>query len=217
MELFMPLKKMTREVHEEAENTKWSKLLVSGKMTDEQYGQYLYNMQHIYETIENTLGAHDFWSKHPILIDIQRILPITQDRGQYKYKAGLEESTVKYGDYIRSLDVDQLLAHLYVRHFGDMYGGQIIAKHVPKPTHYETYAENAANDSAADSDGRESYWLSPAFTDPKSWTNCYHFENKTQMKEYLRNLLDITMADEAIFAFKNSINIFKDLEKRFDL
>jgi heme oxygenase len=45
------------------------------------------------------------------------------------------QSTVEYGKHIDTLvddeDNDALLAHLYVRHFGDAHGGQIIKRHVP--------------------------------------------------------------------------------------
>lgn len=210
---------MTREIHEEAENTKWSQLLVSGNILDEQYGQYLYNLLHIYESIENTLSTHGFWAQHPALSEIKRVIPITYDRGMFKSDVGIgfEKTTVQYGEYLRQLDVKALLAHLYVRHFGDMYGGQIIAKKVPLPTQYYAWQDMAANDTEADSDGRESYWLNPTFTDPRSWTNIYHFENKAEMKKYLRPMLDVTMADEAIYAFRNAINLFKDLENRFGL
>ncbi len=42
-------------------------------------------------------------------------------------------STERYIDHIMSIkdDPKKLLAHLYVRHFGDLSGGQMIAKRVP--------------------------------------------------------------------------------------
>ena len=36
-----------------------------------------------------------------------------------------------YEKHLLSLDKNGILAHLYVRHFGDMYGGQIIKKRNP--------------------------------------------------------------------------------------
>jgi heme oxygenase len=37
----------------------------------------------------------------------------------------------EYEKHIATLDRDGLLAHIYVRHFGDMHGGQIIKKFNP--------------------------------------------------------------------------------------
>ena len=47
----------------------------------------------------------------------------------------LSNVTSEYANHIENLmlneDVDGLIAHMYVRHFGDMYGGAMIAKRVP--------------------------------------------------------------------------------------
>ena len=50
-----------------------------------------------------------------------------------KCKTTLYPSTLKYINYItnRNLSEQQILAHLYVRHMGDLYGGQMIKKVVP--------------------------------------------------------------------------------------
>ncbi len=37
----------------------------------------------------------------------------------------------QYSYYVTTLTDESLLAHLYVRHFGDMYGGQMIKKRNP--------------------------------------------------------------------------------------
>jgi heme oxygenase len=45
------------------------------------------------------------------------------------------QSTIEYNHHIQTLmedgNNDALIAHLYVRHFGDAHGGQIIKKNVP--------------------------------------------------------------------------------------
>jgi len=38
---------------------------------------------------------------------------------------------IAYEKHVHNLDNDGLLAHVYVRHFGDMYGGQMIRKRNP--------------------------------------------------------------------------------------
>jgi heme oxygenase len=37
----------------------------------------------------------------------------------------------KYERHVITLDREGILAHIYVRHFGDMYGGQMIRKRNP--------------------------------------------------------------------------------------
>ena len=41
------------------------------------------------------------------------------------------QSVQEYEDYVDSLTTDQLLAHVYVRHMGDMFGGAMLKKVVP--------------------------------------------------------------------------------------
>ena len=85
-------------------------------------------------------------------------------------------STSEYPTYIESLDYEGLLAHMYVRHFGDMYGGSIIQKRVP-------------------GSGK-----------------MYDFEDKDNLKESLRSMLDDSMADEANRCFEFAIRLFEELE-----
>jgi len=44
----------------------------------------------------------------------------------------ITESTLKYINHILDItDAEKLMAHIYVRHMGDLYGGQMMAKLVP--------------------------------------------------------------------------------------
>jgi len=49
--------------------------------------------------------------------------------------ATISRTTAEYATHIENLqkaeDLDALTAHMYVRHFGDMYGGAMISKKVP--------------------------------------------------------------------------------------
>jgi hypothetical protein len=40
-------------------------------------------------------------------------------------------STIKYTEYLLTVKGHNILAHLYTRHFGDLYGGQILKTKVP--------------------------------------------------------------------------------------
>jgi len=219
MELFMSLKKLTDSIHKEAEQTKWSQLLVAGNINEHQYGQYLYNLLHIYSTLEtraNDLGIF----KNQDLKWIRRVLPLYLDLGWFKYETGYEESTLKYVEYINNLDRNGVLAHMYVRHFGDMYGGSIIAKklmNINDTTRAKNHLERIKEEQKRDPT------ISLPVHNGDEHVQHYVFKNndgkdmKKILKEQMRALLDITMADEAIMAFKFAIGLFHDLEKRFDL
>ena len=43
--------------------------------------------------------------------------------------------TQEYVDYVKTIDEQQCWAHIYVRHFGDMYGGNMISKRIPYGLH----------------------------------------------------------------------------------
>lgn len=125
------LKELTLEAHRNAERQQFAKIMLSGKITPELYHQYLYNQYHIYRTLEEKIDI-------PEIEDIKRHQLIFKDikelEKEYKIilTTPLCDATIYYMRYIQSLnDKSKLIAHLYVRHFGDMYGGQIIKKRVP--------------------------------------------------------------------------------------
>jgi heme oxygenase len=192
MELFMSLKKMTDSIHRKAEQTKWAQLLVSGNMSAEQYGLYLYNQSFIYSSLESRIS--DLNLLDPVYRKIFRTYPLSLDLFAYYNTPKVKfDSTDRYIDYVQHLDKDQAWAHLYVRHFGDMYGGQIIAKKAP----------------LKDAD------VNAGFTE--SSHAMYEFENKSETIRYVRSNLKDEMADEAILCFQFAIDLFQDLEEYFDL
>ena len=90
----------------------------------------------------------------------------------------------------------QVLAHIYVRHFGDMYGGQMISKAIPSPQNID--------------------WMGKT-PDPSSWSTMYNFENKKELITNIRENLSDDMADEAKTCFQFAINLFKELEEYYDV
>jgi heme oxygenase len=201
MELFMSLKKLTESAHRKAEQSKWAQLLISGDMTNRQYGQYLYNQLQAYSALETRANELKLFAKYPILKKVARANNIAADLGFFKYHTGLEASTLKYIDYTRSMNEEEVLAHIYVRHFGDMHGGQIIKSKLPEPN-LEAFPP--------DSDGNRS-------VDEEWWTNLYAFDDKYDVIKEIRTLLTLDMADEANICFEYAMDLFHDLEKHFDL
>lgn len=132
----MSLKDYTKDLHTEVEKTEFSKLLLSGKITTEQYATYLYQMLLVYNPIElgvKLLGVLDD------LPGIERTNLIYQDFIELAgkdYSNKWVQSAIDYNRYLVGLIGDKdrrhlIKAHFYVRHMGDLFGGQFIAKMVP--------------------------------------------------------------------------------------
>jgi heme oxygenase (biliverdin-producing, ferredoxin) len=132
----MSLKDLTHEAHKEAETKPFVKVLFSGKIDPKLYALYLKNQHPCYEILEVCSMMH------PGLLgnsdDARRAPAINADFEELWNTDTDGEPTIlpvvkRYIDYIMSIkdDPKKLLAHIYVRHFGDMAGGQQIAKRVP--------------------------------------------------------------------------------------
>jgi heme oxygenase len=133
----MSLKELTKQAHMDAERTEFAKLLMSGNISEKQYAMYLLQMIEIYIPIENFSAAGGYLKDLPGLSRVPGIFSDFRELG-FKPKRDLPvlKSTGEYRDYLVKLGSDEktrhrMLAHLYVRHMGDLYGGQMIKKKVP--------------------------------------------------------------------------------------
>jgi heme oxygenase len=130
----MSLKDLTWEHHKYAETRPFVKVLFSGKITPEAYATYLYNQHKCYDLLEAMAMMHGLMNDYPT---IRRAPAIHEDFVELwtdKDNLPTEVPSVKtYHAHLMSIkdDPKKLLAHLYVRHFGDLSGGQMIAKRVP--------------------------------------------------------------------------------------
>ena len=129
------LKALTKEHHDNAERTEFADMLLSGNIPPKLYQQYLAAQLANYSALESAVSV-------PIELEsIFRSTQIEDDlieiENMYDFEPVEEplKSVVEYQRHIDVLYEDEnntgLLAHLYVRHFGDAHGGQIIKKHVP--------------------------------------------------------------------------------------
>ena len=177
----MSLKEITKDLHHEAETTKFAKMLLSGKIDRKMYVNYLYNMLAIYDPIEwyaKRLGLFDKMQGLPRLRAIHEDFKEI-DNGGYLY---LTPSTVEYVSYLHNLGNDPekkhlIKAHLYCRHMGDLNGGQIIKKQV---SHISS-------------------------------GNFYEFEDADLLKIQIRQELTDELGPEARIAFEYAIKIMRDL------
>ena len=131
------LRDLVKEVHTEAENSPFAQLLMSGDISKEQYAHYLYQQEPMYLALEKRADELDLLKDIP---NIKRGLKITADFLNLEIADPFElfQSTKEYCTYVSKISQQQCWAHIYVRHFGDMYGGNMIRKLVPgSATMYE--------------------------------------------------------------------------------
>ena len=129
------LKELTRAHHDNAERTEFADLLLSGEISPKLYQEYLHAQLQNYKALEGAVSV-------PMELEpIFRSTAIEEDLQEIEALYDLEEveddlpSTREYVKHIHTLleegNNEGLLAHLYVRHFGDAHGGQIIKRNVP--------------------------------------------------------------------------------------
>lgn len=129
------LKELTWAHHQSAERRAFAKELISGNIDPALYHKFLCCQYLNYSTLEKytILPAH--------LNPIKRSGRIWQDIRELEQAYGFEPdgnyppSVSKYARHIILLagedNNEALLAHMYVRHFGELHGGQIIKSKVP--------------------------------------------------------------------------------------
>jgi heme oxygenase len=127
----MTLRELTHHKHIEAEQHEFSKILLSGEISKALYANFLFNNLICYAALENKI-QHILVDKN--LQGIERTNKMAFDLSQLSDNIvfGLLPSTQQYCEYINNLSDDKkLIAHMYVRHMGDMYGVQILKNLVP--------------------------------------------------------------------------------------
>jgi heme oxygenase len=130
------LKEHTDAKHREVESHIFVQMMMNGELSKEQHAMFLQQMYYVYRDIEyygEMIGLfHDMRS-------IKRTDFIKEDIIELGYKVltsdELFPSTQAYRKHILDLYYgkrgDQILAHIYVRHMGDLYGGKLIGRKVP--------------------------------------------------------------------------------------
>lgn len=132
----MSLREHTKDLHDLAEQTQFAQHLISGNIDKALYTNYLYQMALIYGPIELGNKNQGFLAHLP---GLERANAIYEDFVELAGKTHAYQwlpSTTKYYNYILALlsDADRvhlIKAHMYCRHLGDLYGGQIVASKVP--------------------------------------------------------------------------------------
>jgi len=130
------LREHTNAKHRAAEDTKFVQYMLHGAITADHYATYLQQFHAIYEAIEHHADISGMLHDLP---DIKRAGRMRLDIEELGYAVLPEQdllpSVQRWCQRVRDLytsgQQDQIFAHVYVRHMGDMYGGKVIAKRVP--------------------------------------------------------------------------------------
>jgi heme oxygenase len=140
------LRELTKEAHRSAERTSFMNRMLKKQITPEQYYVYLKNQLFMYTTLEyyaSEVGVFDDMPelmRSEALLDDVLMMEVDNDFADAPILASSHEY-VRYMQDIKD-DKDRLFAHVYVRHMGDLSGGQIIKKLVPGPTNLYEFGED---------------------------------------------------------------------------
>ena len=137
--IMLDIKELTLEQHKNAERQEFVKILMSGEINPELYATYLYNQLQCYVELEKWANHNGLFRQTP---GLQRAENIHKDYTKLWTKSDkpvITQSTKEYVEHINTItdDPEKLYAHIYVRHLGDLSGGQMIAKKVPAKRYYD--------------------------------------------------------------------------------
>lgn len=129
------LRQLTHEKHQRTEHAKFAHRLLKRQITPEQYYIYMSNQLVAYYVLEGVASQCGLFDG---IESVKRAANISKDVAELEREYGFENaprlaSTKHYVDYIQyiSREPDRVMAHVYVRHMGDLSGGQIIKEFVP--------------------------------------------------------------------------------------
>jgi len=130
----MSLKELTWEHHKRAERQDFVKVLMSGEIDPRLYATFLYNQHPMYNLLEVLAMNHGLMND---IGEVRRAPTILEDYNElWEDKENTPELlpvTKEYMDHLMSIkdEPNKLMAHIYVRHMGELSGGQMIKRKIP--------------------------------------------------------------------------------------
>ncbi|XP_018423516.1 PREDICTED: heme oxygenase 2 [Nanorana parkeri] len=203
------LKEGTKESHSKAENTKFVKDFLKGRIKRELFKLATTALYYTYSALEEELDRN---KDHPAIIplyfpqELHRTEALKEDL-LYFYGEDWEEAiqcseaTSSYVERIHHLGLHQpelLVAHAYTRYMGDLSGGQILKKVAQRALHLPS-----------DGEGVQFYMFDNV-------TNAQQFK---QLYRARMNTLDLdaeakeSIVEEANRAFRFNMEVFDELDK----
>jgi len=127
------LKELTIQEHMNAERQEFVQKIFKGKLTNFQYATYLANQHAKYDVLEAIAMMHGIFNDMPEIRRAPYILDDFKELWEFDKEPLICDTTTEYTKYLIDIkdDVDKIMAHVYVRHMGDLSGGQILAKKIP--------------------------------------------------------------------------------------
>ena len=189
----LDIKELTMQHHKDAERQEFVRILMSGQIDEKLYATYLYNQLQCYSVLEK-YGLHNsLFRDTPNLLRAEHI--------HYDYQAlwgdigsppEITQSTKDYVTHIEKIQDEamKLYAHVYVRHMGDLSGGQMIKSKTPGPNRYYIFKHNEVRD--------------------------YRQTVKETINTYL-NVYEHSVVPEAIYCFESAAKLFKEMTELHDL
>ena len=182
----LDIKELTMSKHKDAERQAFVKVLMSGNIDKNMYATYLYNQYHCYRSLEDRARENSLFIDTPNFPRADRIRKDYNRLWTLDEAPALTQSTIDYMKHIETIkeSAESLYAHIYVRHMGDLRGGQMIRKKTPGLNEY--------------------YFFSPE--DMK-----YGAIIKDKINTYL-NLYQHTVFPEAELCFDYATKLFKEMQ-----
>jgi heme oxygenase len=119
----MTLKEATAELHSKAEKMDFNQRMFAGKLSNDEYLNYLIQQSYIFQEIENRNLPHP---------SLQRLSSINEDINELGgYKFNISKPTTDYVVYLGDLNQSELNAHIYLNYLALVYGGQMMKSKVP--------------------------------------------------------------------------------------
>ena len=133
------IKELTWEYHKNAERQDFVRLLLSGTIDEKLYATYLYNQLKCYSKLEQYCLESSLFLDTLNLPRAEHIFydyrALWGDIGSPPIETESTKAYVEHLDTIRG-ENEKLYAHVYVRHLGDLSGGQMIKRKTPGPNRY---------------------------------------------------------------------------------
>lgn len=125
----MSLRDAIKDKHDAAEAHPFTALLLSGQIPKQTYGELLYNMTVIYAALESRMRQIGTFNDMP---EMFRAEIMVQDLTELELDSvNVYKPTLDCLERIKEVSDHDLMAYFYLYHMADMYGGQMIKKHIP--------------------------------------------------------------------------------------
>ena len=122
------IKELTWEYHKNAERQAFVKVLMSGEIPEKLYAVFLYNQLQCYAALEKYAQENSLFRTTVGLQRAEHLLYDFNALWKDEKKPEIFESTKEYVEHVKGIrdDPEKLYAHIYVRHMGDLKGGQMM-------------------------------------------------------------------------------------------